>query len=212
MAQAKSALTRRLAWLYILTAVSCMALACMDVSDIYRVDVHLLSMLRPPPWRSWYLWTELVFNGVSLIAPEAALLFCGVGISSSSESRVRAFGISMGFVLPCITITCLPHLHGGRAALYVAGPIASILASLAYKRVAYEKCAFWSSAVLLGSRLFIVYSRMNDVYTPIVGSYMRWAEIEFTGAGLALLCALLSVIRLAYSARVSRLARKTFTA
>jgi hypothetical protein len=189
-----------------------MALACMDISDVYRLDTHLLYFPALVHRRAWYLWAQLVSYGVLLIAPAAALLFSGVGQLGASARRIKVFLLTTAITLPFILVACLPHTHGGQAVLYVAGPVASILASLAYKSVSFEKSAFWSSLTLLGCRIFVGYSRLDYVYTPLVGSYVRWGELEFAGLGLAFLCASLSAILLLRSTRVARMARKTFAA
>jgi hypothetical protein len=212
MPKTRELLTRILGMLYLVTALACIFLACTDLTDNYREMARLMAPLGPG--RFWYLWYDLVGFGVLLIAPAAALLFSGIGVLTTLANRIRVFFISIAVTLPFIVATCLPHVHGFRATLYVGGPVASILASLTYRRVSYEKCAFWSSAVLLASRLFTIYSQMGHVYvySSIVGSYMLWGEIQFTCAGLVLFCLGAAAVRLARVWRVARNSRKTFAA
>lgn len=210
MAQASRTIARTVAAIYALTAVVCMALAYLDVKDIYREDIYFSHWLgRRAPL---YLWEELVFYGAVLIAPAALLLFSSVGTFATSANRIRIFLIAFGITLPFVMAVCVPHAWGGRAALYVAGPTASIMATLAYKRISYAKIAFWSSAALLGTRSFVLYSRLHSGFTPTLGSYVVWGEVEFTCAGLALLCVSAAAVRLAHIWRVARNSRKTFMA
>lgn len=127
MAQASRTIARTVAAIYALTAVVCMALAYLDVKDIYREDIYFSHWLgRRAPL---YLWEELVFYGAVLIAPAALLLFSSVGTFATSANRIRIFLIAFGITLPFVMAVCVPHAWGGRAALYVAGPTASIMAS-----------------------------------------------------------------------------------
>ena len=209
MASALQKRTRALAFLYGVTAVAAMILARCDVKDIYRFDVYIAKWLGPPG--AWYSGADLVRYSFILIAPGAVLLFNNFGLFVSSASRIRTFFLTLGFALPVILITCIPHPHGGRAALYVGGPTASILAAVAYRKISYEKCAFWSSVTVLLSRIFVLRWELPR-YTPTVGSYVLWGQLEFSAATLSLLCAVLSAIRLVYFARAEHHARKTFTA
>lgn len=210
MPEKRGLLARILGLLYLVTALGCILLACVDLTDNYRETARL--MLPLGRRAIWYLWYELVGFGVLLIAPAAALLFSGVGTVATSAGRIRIFFISLGITLPFVIIACLPHTYGFRATLYVGGPVTSILAALAYRRVSFEKCAFWSSAAVLASRLFIVHSQMTYIDNPMVGSYVLWGAIQFACVGLVLLCVAAAAIRLAYSWRTARNARKTFAA
>ena len=210
MAHTSRTTTQTVAAIYALIALLCMALAYLDMKDIYREDInfsHLLGRRAP-----LYLWQELIFYGLILIAPAALLLFSSIGTFASSASRIRVFLTALAITLPFVMAICVSHPWGGRATLYVAGPIASIMAALAYKHVSYVKIAFWSAAALLASRSFIVYSCLDRGFTPTLVSYMLWGEVEFTCLGCVLFVLLLSAVRVAYVVRAKHAARKTFAA
>lgn len=203
--------TRWVAALYCFTAIASLILGCFNVSNIYRDDVWILRGISVP-WRASFFWSDLVRYGVLLLAPAAALLFAGTGLFLASAGRFRVFIIATALVMPFVLVTCLPHSYGGRAVLYVAGPIASILASIAYSKASYEKCAFWSSAALLTVEIFIIFWVFDSVVAPILGSYVLWGGVEFAIGGLISLSCLVSAIRLVHTFRTARLARKTFAA
>lgn len=187
---------RAVAVIYALTAIACMALAYFDMKGIYRQDVYFSHWLGRGASR--YLWEDLVFYGIVLIAPAALLLFSSFGTFAVSVSRIRIALLAFGVTLPFVMAICLPHPWGGRATLYVAGPAASILAALAHKRISYAKIAFWSAVALLVARSFIIYSRLGSEFTPTFGSYVLWGEVEFTCAGWMLLIVFMSAIHLAH--------------
>jgi hypothetical protein len=125
-----------------------------------------------------------------------------------SLSRMKVWLASLGITIPFVVAT-FAHPFGFKTLLYIGGPIASILAPLAYKRISYEKCAFWSSATLFVLRLVRNYADFDRFYTILPGSYLL---LRLACLALAFVCLCVAAIRLIYFARASRLARKTFAA
>ena len=202
-------MTRAVALLYALTAFGGMILGSTDMNDIYRHMAYIFLWL---PHGFKYPWGYFVLYGILLIAPPAVLLFSGIGTLAPSARRIRVFLISLGLTLPFILCTFVLHVAGARTALYVAGPIASILVFLSFKGIPYEKCALWSSTSLLVCRLYMIGWHLGHLSPTTLGSYIRWAECESVCSGLALVSVCIATIRLVYIARERRVAGETFAA
>lgn len=199
--------------LYGVTAIASMTMGYADLEDIYRDAARTSHMLKVAGAHHYnFAWTYFAGWGIVLLVPPSLLIFSAIGIWETSGRRIRAFLSAIVVSLPFVLVTFVWHSNGVRTALYVAGPMASLMVFLASRRISLEKTAFWSSAVLVATRAHMIFWHLGYLNPSTLGSYVRWAECEAICSALAIASILGATIRLAYVWRGARAGRGTFAA